>query len=345
MNCAECKELLIGFLEGLIDQAEKQRISEHIRSCADCTAELEKIEKLHKSLVRNGEALGESDLEAEVFNRILREQKEKLKAAGDSGQTINFWRLIMKSPIIKFAAAAVIIAAGLFFFTQPGSVALAEVAEKVRQFDSLIQRGKTIITIAGQQEPFMTTDTKKYVLADEGSVDEQYDQNGNLMTTVYVLKEKQQVIMVLKPLKQYLIIDLKGTAIEMPPSFDAKALVECFVLESNPVKLGQKEIDGRKAEGFEALNPKAIEEMSKLSNGMFSMGDNTWRLWVDVKTKLPIKVEGEFIMKASPMTNFTESNVEFETTSIEWGAEFDKSIFEPDIPDDYTLLDTSTPTK
>ena len=81
MNCAECKELLVGFLEGLVGQAEKERVLEHVRSCADCTAELEKLEKLHKSLISNGETLAESDLEAEVFNRILREQKEKLKDA------------------------------------------------------------------------------------------------------------------------------------------------------------------------------------------------------------------------------------------------------------------------
>jgi hypothetical protein len=37
--------------------------------------------------------------------------------------------------------------------------------------------------------------------------------------------------------------------------------------------------------------------------------------------------------------------VKSETSAIEWGAEFDKSIFEPVIPADYTLLSTATSTK
>jgi predicted anti-sigma-YlaC factor YlaD len=133
MNCAECKELLVGFLEGLVDEAEKKRISEHVKSCANCSAELEKLEKLHKSLISNGEALAESDLEAEVFNRILREQKEKLKTAGQAGKTINFWRIIMKSPIIKLAAAAVIIAAVIVGVTPflGGTVTFADVIEPI----------------------------------------------------------------------------------------------------------------------------------------------------------------------------------------------------------------------
>jgi hypothetical protein len=219
------------------------------------------------------------------------------------------------------------------------------VAEKVRQFDSLIQRERRTITIVGQEEPALVTDVKKYVLTNRGCVEEQYDQRGNLLTTVYLLKDKQQVITVLHPPKQYFIIDLNDTALELPGSFNAQGLVEWIVLEQNPAKLGQREINGRKAEGFEAVNPKAIEEMSRLSNGMLPVGENSWRLWIDVETKLPIKIESEYIMGKGPLTNFTEAKVKCETSSIEWGAEFDKSIFEPAIPDGYTLLGTSTSTK
>ena len=135
---------------------------------------------------------------------------------------------------------------------------------------------------------------------------------------------------------------MDDTALELPGSFNAQGLVEWLVLEQNPVKLGQEEINGRKAEGFEAVNPKAIEELSRIGNGILPVGENSWRLWIDVETKLPVKVEAEYIMGKGPLTNFADVKVKCETSSIEWGAEFDKTVFEPAIPDDYTLLDTSS---
>lgn len=345
MNCAECKELLVGFLEGLVEETEKEKVHEHIKSCSDCTAELEKLEKLHKSLISNGEALGESDLENEVFNRIIREQKEKLKTAGQAGQTINFWRMIMKSPIIKFAAAAVIIAAGLFFFTQPGSVALAEVAKKVRQFDTLIQQEQRRVYAIGQTEPGFITNATKYVSTDYGSVEEQYDLEGNHITTTYLLKKEQKIVTLMHEAKMYFVITLEGTPLELPDFVNSKQLVECIVTEQNPKKLGRKEIDGRMAEGFEAVNPEAMAEMAKLSGGMLPLGDSTWRLWIDVETLLPIKMEGDLIFEEGPLTSFTRAQMKFETTSLEWGAEIDDSIFDFVIPDDYTLVDASNFTK
>jgi hypothetical protein len=345
MNCAECRELLVGFLEGLVDQAEKERVREHIRSCAGCTAELEKLEKLHKSLISNGEALGESDFEAEVFNRILREQKEKLKDSGQAGQTINVWRMIMKSPIIKLAAAAVIIAAVLFFFTQPGSVALADVAKKVRQFDTLIQQEQRSVYAIGQTEPGFITNAKKYVSTDYGSVEEQYDPQGNHITTTYLLKKEQKIITLMHEAKMYFVITLKGTALELPEGIDARSLVECIVTEQNPKKLGRKKIDGRTAEGFEAVNPEAMAKLSEISGGIMPLGDSTWRLWIDVETKLPIKIEGDLIFEEGPLTGFIKAQMKFETTSLEWGAEIDDSIFDCVIPDDYTLVDASNFTK
>ncbi len=343
MNCAKCKELLVGFLEGLVDEAEKRRISEHVKSCANCTAELEKLEKLHKSLISNGEVLGKSDLEAEVFNRILREQKEKLKTAGQAGQTINFWRMIMKSPIIKFAAAAaIILAAGiLIFVVEPATVNLAQAAERVRQFDTLIQREQRSVYAIGQTEPGFIANATKYVSTDYGSVEEQYDPEGNHITTTYLLKKEQKIITLMHEGKMYFVITLEGTALELPEGIDARSLVECIVTEQNPKKLGRKKIDGRMAEGFEAVNPEAMAKLSELSGGMIPIGDSTWRLWIDVETKLPIKIEGDLIFEEGPLTGFTRAQMKFETTSLEWGAEIDDSIFEPDIPDDYTLVDAS----
>ncbi|MBN1796573.1 MAG: zf-HC2 domain-containing protein [Sedimentisphaerales bacterium] len=344
MNCAECKEKLVEYTEGLLEDNQEKQIQEHLAKCTGCQAELNELNELQANLKESSEQFKQVALENKVADRIIRRQNQKLKQSRRDYRHIQIWRIIMNSKITKLAtAAAVILVAAVIFslFVGPTSVVLADVVEKVKQFDKIIQRENRIITVVGQDQPFMITDVKKYVSTEHGAVEEQYDQNGNLITTVYLLKEKQQIITVLHPPKKYFIIPLDNTALELQEGFNAKGYVEWIVSESNPVRLGQKEINGRKAEGFETVNPKAMAEMAKVSKGMFPIGDNTWRLWVDVETKLPIKVEADFIMKKGPLTNFTDVHTKSETSSIEWGAEFDDSIFIPNIPDDYTELDIS----
>ena len=113
MNCAECKELLVGFIEGFVDESERLKICEHFSKCPSCKAELTKLEKMHERLVLNGKAFSESDFEEDVFNRIVREQKIRLEKAGIAGKTISLRRIIMRSPITKFAIAAVIVVAAI----------------------------------------------------------------------------------------------------------------------------------------------------------------------------------------------------------------------------------------
>ncbi len=302
----------------------------------------DKIENLFKEANVN--------VESDVDNRILGDALENLQQpdAGSTSDRINVWRIIMKARITKLSsAAAVIIAAviAIMFLNGHASVALAEVIEKVKEYNTLIQYESRVMTILGQDQPFMTTDVKKYVSTEYGAVEEQFDQRGNLITTVYLLREKQQAIVVLHPPKKYFVIDLDNTTLELQQGFNAKGYVEWIVTESETVKLGQKEIDGGKVEGFMAVNPKAMAEMAEVSNGMFPIGDNTWKLWVDIETKLPTKIEVDFVMNKGPMTNYTDVHIKAETSRIEWGAEFDESIFEPDIPDNYTKLDAPSSPK
>lgn len=118
MNCTECKELFVGFIEGFLDESERLKVSEHLSGCSSCKAELAKFEKMNERLVSNGKAFSKSDFEESVFNRIVREQKIRLKQSNNTSKNVSFWRKIMRSPIVKLAAAAVILAIliGIPFF-------------------------------------------------------------------------------------------------------------------------------------------------------------------------------------------------------------------------------------
>ena len=73
MNCTEYKELLVAYVEGLLEDSEKQAVVEHLKDCSSCRSEVEELRSLHDRLVINGKALAQSDLENNVMNQIVRE--------------------------------------------------------------------------------------------------------------------------------------------------------------------------------------------------------------------------------------------------------------------------------
>lgn len=45
MNCQETKKLIPVYLDDELEAADRQRVAEHLRACADCQAEVQAIEK------------------------------------------------------------------------------------------------------------------------------------------------------------------------------------------------------------------------------------------------------------------------------------------------------------
>jgi anti-sigma factor RsiW len=113
MNCAESKELMVAYVEGLLDEKNKRSVAEHLKECASCRAELKEIGNLRDRLVKNGKVLARGDIENVVLDRIICEQSVRLKTTAKISTGLKIRRIIMKSPIIKLAAAAVI-AIGVF---------------------------------------------------------------------------------------------------------------------------------------------------------------------------------------------------------------------------------------
>ncbi len=137
MNCAECKELLVLDLEGLLDHVKEQAVREHLKDCPSCQAELQGLQTLQERLVKNGKALAQSNLEDKVLERIVRERNMRSKTATGISTGLKIRRIIMKSRITKLATAAVIIAAvalsiSLFNKSVPTASAV-EVLSKARE--------------------------------------------------------------------------------------------------------------------------------------------------------------------------------------------------------------------
>ena len=109
MNCIDCKEKLTELLEGLLPETQRQTIEEHLKDCRQCQAEWKELKDLGERLTSGSQTWQQTNLEDVVFNRIIRQQNEKLKQADTLNRQSKIWRKIMKSKITKLTAAAVII--------------------------------------------------------------------------------------------------------------------------------------------------------------------------------------------------------------------------------------------
>lgn len=250
---------------------------------------------------------------------------------------------IMKSRATKFAAAAVIIIAALIAIDQFGgsidgtSVAWAEVAKKVQQIHTLTHREKRICTVVGEEKPLVEADVFKYCSSLYGVVEEQYNDNGQLMHQFYLLRGEKNGIMIFPPAKQYIRIPLDEQTVQRLNQINPKGMVQWFCSEEH-TKLGRKTINGVEAEGFEVENPGMLTDLAEHLQYLCPLEESVMRLWVDVKTSLPIRAEAEVVTGKGFLTGFKRMEINAVAYDIQWGVALDEEVFEPNIPDDYTLL-------
>ncbi|MBW7991701.1 MAG: zf-HC2 domain-containing protein [Planctomycetes bacterium] len=298
MKCAECKEILVAYLEGLLAEDQKQAVTEHLKDCHSCQAEVKELTNLQERLVSNGKAATQSDLENEVLNRIIREQKVRLKAVEKATEGLKTRRLIMKSSITKVAvAAAVIIVAiiGVHSISEP-SITFADVVKPLLNARTLIldaivgdedtgpvmhdvivdSRVRRVISVQEHVVNIFDTDAAKMLtLHTEGNLAIYSDIQGPLQ------EQTQNYVAFLRKI----ITDAQNN-----PGFEAK-------------ELGEKEIDGQKVVGFSA--------------GVFT-------IWADAETALPVRIEVE-----TPLS-MVFKNFQFDVP-------VDESLVSMDVPDGYTV--------
>ncbi|HIJ52088.1 MAG TPA: hypothetical protein HPP66_02910 [Planctomycetes bacterium] len=303
MNCTECKELLVAYVEGLLDETEKQAIAEHLKDCPACQAESAEVRALRDRLVKNGKVLSDSRLEDEVLNRIIQEQNVRLKTARKAGEGLNIRRIIMKSRITKLAAAAVIIIAVLVGIHQigGGTVTFADVIEP-------ILNARTVIF------DFLIGEEESNPVMHEIVVGPRIRRTISNMPgmTQIIDMETGKMLVLLDAEKTAVYVDIKGQLQEMTRGYIEFVREVLMELKDSPdvKELGEQEIDGQKAIGFSGRGNNNQE----------------LKIWADPKTAIPIRVElrlgREFFMV---LKNF------------KFDVPIDDSQVSMDVPPGYTL--------
>jgi len=312
MNCAECKEILVAYLEGLLAEPQKKAVTEHLKDCHSCQAEVKQLTNLQERLVSNGRAAAQSDLENEVLNRIVREQNVRLKAANKAGAGLKLRRLIMKSSVTRMAAAAVIIVAVLIGIQQFGSgtVTFAKVVEPILNARTLI-----LDMIVGDEE---TGPVIHDIIVDQ--------------RIRRVISRQEHVVNIIDPESAKMLTlhtegkiaaysDIRGSLQEGTRDYVAFLRKVITDLQNNPdfeaKELGEKEIDGQKVIGFLA--------------GEFT-------IWADAETALPVRIEVQ-----SPLS------IVFKNFQFNVPVEELESLVSMDVPDGYTeqkkVFDMTTSTE
>lgn len=257
------------------------------------------------------------------------------KGASASPSPLSIRKMIMKSPITKLAAAAVIIIAcftGLFFWKSTGSgIALADVLARIEQVKTYRYKWSFKMTGPDNVELHAT----EWVSQEHGTKKSNYeavDPNGRVSTvsTRYFLPQKKTLIIIFPKQKKYLRKELDDAEVERElekRKNDPLAMIK-GILKCKYESLGRSTIDGIEVEGFQTRDPNYWPEELPVRRQFYT------KIWVDVKTRLPARYESNISEDFDRMGNKIHSHLVW--YDFKWDVLVDAAEFEPVIPDDYT---------
>jgi hypothetical protein len=295
-----------------------------------------------RRLFKNAELRIDPDADEWMFEDVLqarRHHREDQPATPDST-----WRKIMRSPLTKLAAAAVVVIAcliGLSVWKTTGSgIALADVVarmEKVKAYrcKSTWQFWSSKITGADPNKRYnFEEDHGTYLISEEYGQKwnfEHLDPNGGESTfdEAYFLLPKNTLIGIEPKQKKYHRTEFDDRWAEQWQRGDPRACLKkiaAYKCES----LGRSTIDGMEVEGFRTTDPNYGMSINRGE----SKRQADQKIWVDVKTRLPVRSEATYVLFYPK-----ENKKKYEHSvghDFQWDVAVAASDFEPVIPDDYT---------
>ena len=269
------------------------------------------------------------DVDEQVFQDVLQARQ---KTKENSGLTWSRWRMTMRNPITKLAAAAIITVAGIasiVMWTSTGSgIALANVLAQVQQITAYTYQMTMTISGQGPSGQPMNQNVQASVLIaqDYGmktTMDMTDPNSGKTMRQEqYMLPQEKAMFVIMPDQKKYVRMDLDDTLLEKirQQNYDPGTMLE-RVLDCQYKSLGRSHINGVEVEGFQTTDPSYLAGM---------MGQADVKIWVDVKTRLPVRMDMDMLMGQMQIHGVMDG--------YQWDISATAADFHPVIPDDYTTL-------
>ncbi len=272
-----------------------------------------------------------------IFEKILNAQQQTTEQEPETNR-VSLGRFIMKSHFTKYAAAAIVIISciiGVTLFGPSSNIVLANVLTQIEKISTYMY--EMDMTTEGQAIGDRTTNMKVYgttLYSHEYGLKTIIDMNEPEQNTtlrirqeMYVIPKDKVVIQILPEQKTYTRLEVDDDYVERVKNqnYDPGKIIS-QVISCKYESLGISTIEGKTVEGFQTNDPN-------YSGGMYSTVDI--KLWVDVKTQLPVQMEMNMNMKLEGQTNVTVSGV---IHNFKWNIPVVASEFEPVIPDDYKSM-------
>jgi hypothetical protein len=231
------------------------------------------------------------------------------------------WKVgIMRTRSIQLVAAAVILVAVLIGLHQLGapldgtSIVWADVLEQVDRVPAVTYRATMKITYPNDQVFEDVSDV--YLAGDQGTRIDTY-RDGELFMVKYWLPDRRLLYIVHPQLERYMERTLSDEQIAGGLQQQDPRQFLKWALTLDYRELGRGEIDGVEVEGIEATRQDV----------------ETLRIWVDVATKWPVRVESDGQMREAgqmlPVCAVMDG--------FQWHDEIDLTLLDPNIPADYTV--------
>ncbi len=251
---------------------------------------------------------------------------DNLSANGCPPQSVTVYQAIINNRLTQLAAVASIII-GIFVTShyigspvEVCTVAMAQVSDNIDDVHTFTYRHRKQI-LNGQADRKSKTETVLYISPDHGVRLGTYV-DGKAEMRTFLLPAEKVKITVIPDEKQYQRDELtEHTFGQIQRENDPRELIRQF-LSSNYTDLGCKVICGIQSHGIQVHNPGFLQNTMKNVVG---------RLWINVKTQLPVRMELEGVDIA------TSKRIKIVTDEFRWEADLQKEDFGPFIPEDFIL--------
>ncbi len=331
-SCQQMQDLVADRVSGLLEDAAAHALEEHLRECAACQAYAQALQQEDERLAALVGGMGQAVARGKARAIAAVTHGAPSRQTG----TISLRRRIMASKTVRLSAAAAaigIVVFGAWTFlpssSHPdsqngrwwlGSAAWAqEVTAALDKVEVLTYREQPVIVGRYGSSHVSGSWRKYYVARDRRRMDQYY--NETKVSSRWYVPEGQDLVQtdVSYEYQCYTKRREKGGAYQRDPVQRLRFYVQ--LMDKADRQLGTRTFEDRECVGFE------------ISASKYGSNPKEWvdRIWFDVKTKLPVRIETH----GRPITNRPEETASEILHHFEYHAKVPANLFTPVIPEGY----------
>jgi len=314
MNCRQCQDQLVPYVEGLLDDSSCQNMQAHMTECEVCRSELDGVRHLNDRLARDARDVPAVSMDSEVMNGINQRKADQLRRS----QMIRRYRFIGTAAAAAAAVAAAVLIMSILDRTARPAYAFADTVQAYHAVRSIHLQLELGPPKAGRAECWAE-------FADNGQLLRlRSDWSASSDGPKIVAWEADRAAIWLK--KKNFLIELKYPAAEIKPLefLDPKVAVENLYRMETDGKATIEAVEPRGDEGPIRLHINHLDEPSRQDECLVDPASNlllemTW-----------YKTEGE---KRRLLARFT---------FLDHNEPIDPRVFKLEVPEDVVRLDWIT---